>query len=76
MIRMMRQIGMSSRTMYLAGFASIAVSIGVWFLRKEDDRANAERLGIFIGLWAPTFIQLGKVIEDDERDKPELQEVA
>jgi hypothetical protein len=42
----------------VAGFVSIAASIGIWFLSKSDDPAHAERFGIFVGLWAPTFFVL------------------
>lgn len=76
MIKMMRQMGIGSRRMYLAAFASVALSIAMWFTKKEDDRANAERFGIFVGLWAPTLLELGKVIEDDERDQPQIEKAA
>lgn len=42
----------------MAGVASIAASIAIWVTFKTDDRAHAERFGIFVGLWAPTFIVL------------------
>lgn len=67
MIRQMRKIGLTSATMYFASLASIALSIGIWFLRKGDDRSNAERFGIFVGLWAPTLMIMGKAVEDSER---------
>lgn len=43
---------------FYAGFVSIAVSIGIWFLNKDPDPAHGERFGIFVGLWAPTFFAL------------------
>jgi hypothetical protein len=42
----------------VAGFASIVASVAIWFAFKTDDRAHAERFGIFVGLWAPTFFVL------------------
>ncbi len=42
----------------IAGFLSILASIGIWFFYKAGDAAHAERFGIFVGLWAPTFIAL------------------
>lgn len=72
MIRQMRKIGLTSSTMYFATLASIALSIGIWFLRKGEDRSNAERFGIFVGLWAPTLMIMGKAIQDDEREAPNL----
>jgi hypothetical protein len=47
-----------SNLCFLAGFLSIGVSIAVWFFYRDSDVAHAERLGIFIGLWAPTFFIL------------------
>ena len=43
----------------IAGFLSIGASIAIWAIGKGDDRAHAERFGIFVGLWAPTFMSLG-----------------
>lgn len=43
------------------GFLSILGSIGIWYFKKSDDAASsghAERFGIFVGLWAPTFFAL------------------
>ncbi len=40
---------------------SILLSIWIWwFLNGEDplQQAHAERFGIFVGLWAPTFLIL------------------
>jgi hypothetical protein len=42
----------------VAGFASIVASIGIWFFSKSPDAAHGERFGIFVGLWAPTFLIL------------------
>jgi hypothetical protein len=42
-------------------FASIAGSIAIWLLTggtAPETQAQAERFGIFVGLWAPTFFIL------------------
>jgi hypothetical protein len=44
------------------GGASIVASIATWASARGDtpeETAHAERFGIFIGLWAPTFLILG-----------------
>ncbi len=44
------------------GGASIVASIATWAAASgetREERAHAERFGIFIGLWAPTFLILG-----------------
>jgi len=49
---------------FICGFASIIGSILAWGLKKgTDDDAKAERLGIFIGLWSPTFFILSNRFE-------------
>jgi len=59
-----KTIRVVSDVCFLAGFASIATSIIAWGLKKgTDDDAKAERLGIFIGLWAPTFFILSNRFE-------------
>jgi hypothetical protein len=43
------------------GAASIVGSVATWAAARGDDtesRAHAERFGIFVGLWAPTFFVL------------------
>jgi len=59
-----KTIRVVSDVCFLTGFASIATSIIAWGLKKgTDDDAKAERLGIFIGLWAPTFFILSNRFE-------------
>ncbi|WP_027481028.1 hypothetical protein [Deinococcus pimensis] len=46
-----------------AGYASVAASVAIWLVRggqstSPEERAHAERFGIFVGLWAPTFFAL------------------
>ncbi len=48
------------------GFLSIIGSIAIWFLTGGDaveSKAHAERFGIFVGLWAPTFFALSSRLE-------------
>ena len=43
------------------GFASIIASIAIWYLtggKTPELQAHSERFGIFVGLWAPTFMIL------------------
>jgi hypothetical protein len=47
-----------SRICFIGGFLSIIASIAIWSFTKGQDPAHAERFGIFVGLWAPTFFIL------------------
>lgn len=68
-----KSIRVLSDVCFLAGFASIIGSIIAWGLQKgNEDDPKAERLGIFIGLWAPTFFILSNRFERyaDRAEKP------
>jgi hypothetical protein len=69
MIKMMRKMGISSPMLYTAGFVSIGLSVASWFTsRNVESRGidRADRWGIFIGQWAPTFFSLGNAMRMEE----------
>jgi hypothetical protein len=52
------------------GGASIVASVATWAAARGDtveEKAHAERFGIFIGLWAPTFFILGDFLSRPAR---------
>jgi hypothetical protein len=56
-----KQLKQLSNICLFLGFASILGSIAIWFLTggtAPESQAHAERFGIFVGLWAPTFMIL------------------
>lgn len=63
-------LGVRSNHLYIAGVASIGLSIVMWLLSrgKDDSRGQSDRWGLFVGEWAPTLFALGvglKLEEDD-----------
>ena len=66
-IKRLHEMNVTSDMAYIAAMASIMLSIVAWFTRREDNLDQAERLGIFIGLWAPTLAIFGRALEDQER---------
>jgi len=62
----LHRFGIPSDAAYVAALASIGGGIVAWAWRNEDYAANAERLGIFIGLWAPTFMLIGNALKSEE----------
>lgn len=68
--RILSRLGINAATAYAASFLSIFLSIATWFLRGREDRAAAERLAIFVGLWAPTLMTLGTALERAEERTP------
>jgi hypothetical protein len=74
MIKLFKSIGIGSDVAYLASIASIVASIAAWRLagpKGDEKRAGAERWGIFVGLWAPTFMALGNALKVEETATPE-----
>jgi hypothetical protein len=69
MIKIMRKARISSAMLYTAGFASIGLSIASWFTSRNLESkgiARADRWGIFVGQWAPTFFALGNAMRMEE----------
>jgi hypothetical protein len=70
---------MLSKTLHAAGLrgvhlqllslGSIGLCLGLWVRAKsmdQDERGNAERRAIFVGLWPPTLWLLGESIRHHE----------
>lgn len=57
------QLRFLSTVFLVLGFGSIVASVLIWFLAGGNSndplvKAHAERFGLFVGLWAPTFFIL------------------
>jgi hypothetical protein len=55
------QLKQLSLVCLILGFASILGSIAIWYFtggKSVEAQAHGERFGIFVGLWAPTFMIL------------------
>jgi hypothetical protein len=72
-LKLLHRLNVPSDVAYGMALASILGSIAIWARRNEKDPANAERLGIFIGLWAPTFMIIGNGLQVEEAQTPRLQ---
>jgi hypothetical protein len=53
-----------------ASIASIGLCIGLWIRAKtvdQDERGNAERRALFVGLWPPMFWLISDTIDGASR---------
>lgn len=69
MIKMLRKAGITAPMLYTAGFVSIGLSVASWWTsRNLESRGidRADRWGIFVGQWAPTFFALGNAMRMEE----------
>jgi hypothetical protein len=65
----LRRIGLRSTYVHTASMASVALCIGLWIRAKtvdQDERGNAERRALFVGLWPPTLWLIGDSIQRAE----------
>ena len=63
LVKALRSAGISSDVLHLAALASVGASILTWRgAKRTGDVAHAERFGIFVGLWAPTFFALADAV--------------
>ncbi len=81
MLKYMRRIGISSDMLYAAGMGSVAISLMSWLVSmryEQDNRARADRWGIFVGEWAPTFFGMGAAMRMQEEwgEETEYDQVA
>jgi hypothetical protein len=60
--------GVRSEWAYAAGFASIGLSVVSHYASRarSQNKAQADRWGIFVGHWAPTFFALGVALRLEE----------
>jgi hypothetical protein len=55
--------------LHLGSLGAIGLCIGLWIRAKtvdQDERGNAERRALFVGLWPPTLWLVGDSIQRHE----------
>jgi hypothetical protein len=64
-----RRAGVRSTHLYATSLGTIGLCIGLWIRAKtvdQDERGNAERRALFVGLWPPMFWLIGDSLRDNE----------
>jgi hypothetical protein len=64
--------GLRGSQFHALSLGSVGLCIGLWIRAKtvdQDERGNAERRALFVGLWAPTLWQIGDSLRIAERSK-------
>jgi hypothetical protein len=62
--------GLRSWQMQILSLSSIGLCVGLWIRAKtvdQDERGNAERRALFVGLWPPMFWLIGDSLARHER---------
>ncbi|MGW0087314.1 hypothetical protein [Streptomyces sp. NPDC003393] len=63
---MLHRAGVRGAQLHLASLATIGLCVTLWVRAKtvdQEQRANAERRALFVGLWPPTLWVIGDSLE-------------
>ena len=74
-LRLLKRSLPRSEYLYAGSLGTIALCITLWIRAKtigEDERANAERRAMFVGLWPPMFWLIGDTVrrQEEQRSRP------
>jgi hypothetical protein len=67
--KLLYRTGLRSWMLHVASLGSVGLCIALWIRAKtigEDERGNAERRALFVGLWPPTFWLIGDSLGERE----------
>jgi hypothetical protein len=70
LVKMLHGAGLRGWHAHLASLGSIGLCITLWIRAKtvdQDERGNAERRALFVGLWPPTIWLMGDSLQRHER---------
>jgi hypothetical protein len=66
LIRRLSESGLKGWHLQCLSLGSVGLCIGLWIRAKtvdQDERGNAERRALFVGLWPPTIWLIGDSLE-------------
>jgi hypothetical protein len=70
--RLLHSVGVRSAPMHGISLGSIGLCLSLWIRAKtvdQDERPNAERRAIFVGLWPSMFWLIGEAVAPLERPR-------
>ncbi|GHH84503.1 hypothetical protein GCM10018793_49030 [Streptomyces sulfonofaciens] len=68
-VEALHRAGVRSNHLHMASLGSVLLCIGFWTRAKghdQDERGNAERRALFVGLWPPMFWLIGQSVAEYE----------
>jgi hypothetical protein len=75
-VDLLTRLGLRSWMLHGASLGSIGLCLGLWLRAKtvdQDERGNAERRAVFVGLWPPMFWLIGDAVDERRRRRPHLR---
>jgi len=68
-MELLHRTGLRAEQMQIASLSSVGLCIGLWIRAKtvdQDERGNAERRALFVGLWPPMIWLIGESLQRQE----------
>jgi hypothetical protein len=65
-VRLLRRTGVRGAHLHLASLTAVGLCLTLWVRAKtvdQEQRGNAERRALFVGLWPPTLWEIGDSLE-------------
>ncbi|WP_181781566.1 hypothetical protein [Pseudonocardia pini] len=69
---LLRRVGVRAIHLQAASMGSVGLCIGLWVRAKtvdQEERGNAERRALFVGLWPSTIWLIGESVRQAEQGR-------
>jgi hypothetical protein len=69
---LLRRVGVRSLPLHAASLGSVGLCLALWVRAKtvdQDERGNAERRALFVGLWPPMLWLMGDTVARVEQHR-------
>ncbi len=66
LLSLLRRLGLRGDYLRTLSMGAVGLCLGLWIRAKtvdQDERGNAERRAIFVGLWPPTLYLIGDSLD-------------
>jgi hypothetical protein len=70
--KLLARAGLRGWYLHVTSLASVYLCVALWIRAKtvdQEERGNAERRALFVGLWPPMFWLIGESLRADERSR-------
>ena len=70
--KLLRAAGLRGWYLNVTSLGAVGLCIGLWIRAKtvdQEERGNAERRALFVGLWPPMLWLIGEALRADERGR-------
>jgi hypothetical protein len=70
--KLLRAAGLRGWYLHVTSLGAVELCVALWIRAKtvdQEERGNAERRALFVGLWPPMLWLIGEALRADERGR-------